>query len=81
MNKENTNTFIKLLAYEYVDLFNSDPEYAYSAAHITPIGLATKMTLGLATGGANKDGKAIRRTCQKLGIKHTYKAIHEYLTK
>jgi len=41
--------------------------------------LAARMTEGLPDGRSNKDTDAIRRTCKALGIKHTYKAIKEYL--
>jgi len=75
----NTITFRAELARQYVDLFKTDPDYAYSASRSTPEQLADKMTASLATGAANKDGKGIRRTCTALGIKYTYAAIREYL--
>ena len=71
--------FEDLLAANYVRLFESDPEYAYSAARTTPKQLAAKMVTALIAGTANKDGKAIKATCKSVGIKHTYKAIREYL--
>ena len=71
--------FNEELATQYTNLFANDPEYTYSAARITPGDLARKMTLGLASGSANKDGDGIKRTCKKLGIAHTYKAIRAYL--
>ncbi len=75
----NRDVFTARLKAAYVDLFQNDPEYAYSAAHTTPEALAEKMTAGLTTGSANKDGKAIARVCRQLGIKHTYTAIREAL--
>ena len=75
----NLDLFFETLAGEYEHLFEHDPEYAYSAAHIGPRDLARKMTLGLDRGSANKDGEGIKRTCKKLGINHTYKAIRAYL--
>ena len=42
--------------------------------------LAVRMTDGLKTGRANKDGNAIKRTCKALGIKFTYTAIKEFLS-
>ena len=42
--------------------------------------LAEKITSGLPTHGASKDSDAIKLTCKTLGIKHTYKAIQEFLT-
>lgn len=71
--------FLKLAAH-YADLFANDPEYAYSASRTTPHDLARKMTIGLDTGSANKDGDGIKRTCRELGIPHTYKAIRAYLS-
>lgn len=74
----NQQTFSSVLAYHYRELFKT-PDYAYSAAHCTPEGLAQKMTAGLLQGSANKDGEGIRRTCRDLKIKPTYTAIRLYL--
>ena len=71
--------FYALLASAYDDLFANDPDYAYAAARTTPDALADKMTEGLRTGSANKDGKGIQRACKALGIKYTYTAIKAYL--
>lgn len=71
--------FAATLAEQYADLFVNDPEYAYSASKCTPDSLARKMTIGLTSGRANKDGAGIKRTCKALGINYTYKAIREYL--
>ena len=79
MNQANRAIFELHLTRAYADLFDNDPEYAYSAARCTPSGLAYKMTLGLAKNEANKDGEGIKRVCKLLGIKYTYKAIDEYL--
>lgn len=70
--------FEAILAGQYRALFDT-PDYAYSAAHITPEALAAKMTDGLLTGRANKDGKGIANTCKALGIKYTYTAIKAFL--
>lgn len=72
--------FYSELESQYQFLFFSDPEYAYAASKMMPCQLARKMTLGLDCGTASKDGKAIRKVCQKLGINHTYKAIRAYLS-
>jgi hypothetical protein len=72
-------TFETKLAEAYADLFKNDPDYAYSASRCTPEGLAAKMTAGLRTGAANHDGAGIKRACKAVGIKHTHKAIREYL--
>lgn len=75
----NRDIFTARLTAAYEDLFSSDPEYAYSAAHTTPTALAIKMTAGLVTGAANKDGTGIKRVCRELKLPHTYKAIRAFL--
>ena len=74
----NKQQFENALIDAYRDLFANNPEYAYSAARCTPEGLAHKMTAGLHTGAANKDGEGIKRACKACGIKQTYKAIQEF---
>jgi hypothetical protein len=76
----NLDAFAARLELEYTDLFANDPEYSYSAIKITPSALARKMALGLDNNSANKDGKAIERTCKHFAIPHTYKAIRTFLT-
>lgn len=75
----NKETFQKELTSQYETLFKNDPEYSYSASRTTPEALAEKMTNGLITGDANKDGKGISNTCKILKVKPTYKAIKEFL--
>lgn len=41
--------------------------------------VATKIAIGLAKGTASKDDDGMERTCQQLGIKHTYAAIGRFL--
>lgn len=77
--QSNLDAFCARLTLEYAELFANDPEYAYSASRITPEALARKMTLGLDSGSANKDGEGIKRTCKHFKIAHTYKAIREFL--
>jgi hypothetical protein len=79
MTNNNITVFRNELTRQYEALFANDPNYAYAAARTTPAALADKMTAGLATGGANKDGDGIKRTCKTLGIKHTYRAIAAFL--
>jgi hypothetical protein len=81
MNTQHTLKFEEILIEQYRLLFKNDPEYAYAASRTTPEALAAKMTAGLIAGTANKEGDGIFRTCKALAIKHTYKAIKEYLTK
>jgi hypothetical protein len=67
-------------------------EYAHDAGYMAMLArnppdrphtlpeLAVRMTDSLKSGAANKDGNAIKRTCKVLGIKHTYKALKEFLS-
>lgn len=71
--------FHTVLTDQYKQLFETDPEYKYAAERNLPMDLARKMMNSLAEGTGNKDGKGIVRTCKALGIKHTYKAIQQYL--
>jgi hypothetical protein len=83
INQANFAIFESHLADAYKDLFANDPEYAYAVTrrhHVTPAELAHNMSKGLATGAANKDGEGIKRACKAVGIKHTYKAIQDYLS-
>jgi hypothetical protein len=41
--------------------------------------VAAKMLDAVKRGSFNKDSRAIRATCKRLGIKHTYTAIRDYL--
>lgn len=77
--KTNKERFIEVYTEKLRYEFTYNQEYFYSAARTTPKDLALKMTEGLIAGTANKDGDAIKKTCKQLGIKHTYKAIKEYL--
>ncbi len=70
--------FQTVLADQYSQLF-ALPEYAIAAARYSPAQLAEKMTDGLILGTANKDGDGIKRTCEALGLKHTYVAIKTFL--
>ncbi len=77
--QKNLDKFYEQLKTEYENLFKNDPEYAYAASRTNPADLARKMTLGLDSGSANKDGEGIKRTCKHFGIAHTYKAIRAFL--
>jgi len=76
----NKERFTEALTKAYQDLFSTNPEYSYSVAHTTPEALALKMTEGLITGAANKDGEGIKTACRQCGIKQTYKAIQSFLS-
>jgi hypothetical protein len=71
--------FEETLTEEYKILFKR-AMYAYVASKNTAEELAKIMTFGLTNGKASKDGEGVKNTCKKLKIKHTYKAIKEFLT-
>lgn len=75
----NKQLFEQTLTEEYKTLYATDP--AYSTFTISPEDLAKRMTHALYRTSGNKDGKGIKRTCKKLGINYTYKAISEFLEK
>lgn len=58
-----------------------DPEYDYvrSIKDNTPEKLADKMIDSILSKRASIDSKGFKLTCKKLGIKHTYKSIYEFL--
>ena len=76
------NIMVERFYDEYVDQLTAEitappDEYRYPVTYAPMV--ARKMVLALAKGTANKDSRAIRRTCRKLGIPYTYKAIRDYL--
>lgn len=73
--RTNFDRFFETLTAQYTDMVGTLP----SLSRLTPRELAEKMTRGLRTGEASKDGDGIRLTCKALGIAHTYKAIRAYL--
>ncbi len=79
MQSENFHLFKGELETVYTELFERDARYLYSRTNTTPKALAEKMTTGLLTGAASKDGQGIKSVCKKLGIKPTYKEIKLFL--
>jgi hypothetical protein len=75
---DNVKTFKATLERHYAYLFGTE-EYKVAANITTPEKLADRMTQGLKEREANKEGEGIKRTCKKLNIKYTYKAIAEFL--
>jgi hypothetical protein len=51
-------------------------EYVSTVPFIT---VYTRMLGAFDRGTYNKDSRAIRATCRRLGINHTYKAINEFI--
>ena len=76
----NVDIFKAELVKQYRRLINEgEADYIPVFMRMTPEDLAEKMMPALIRGSANKDGKGIQRTCKALEIKHTYKAINEFL--
>ena len=75
LNRENLNLF--MAAYS---------DFLYKAFTASPLDFALGYTLTLnnmawaiVSGTFNKDSDSFKKTCKQLGIKHTYKAIDEFL--
>lgn len=77
-NSINAQRFETVLTGQYRQLFET-PKYAVVAAKTSPEALAAKMLIGLVDGSTDKSGEGVVRACKALGIKHTYKAIADYL--
>ena len=56
---------------------NFPQEYAFGLSEVNDV--AHRMRLAFDRGSYNKDSRAIKATCKRLGIKHTYTAINAYL--
>lgn len=52
-------------------------EYTWPVENVPNV--AAKMIQAFRAGTYNKDGRAIKGTCKRLGIKYTYTAINAYL--
>jgi hypothetical protein len=84
-NEANYKEFVAVYTEQLERVYGNDAGYMAMLARMpegrnTIEGLAIRMTAGLLSGAANKDGDAIKGTCKQLKIKQTYKAIREYLT-
>jgi hypothetical protein len=51
--------------------------YAWPAEDVPKV--AAKMIAAVADRCYNKEGRAMQETCKVLGIKHTYKAINDFI--
>lgn len=56
---------------------NYPQEYTYGVDRVAEV--HNRMMIAIANKSFNKDSKAVKATCKKLGIKHTYTAIYEFL--
>ncbi len=53
-------------------------EYGFGPEMVSEV--AGRMRRAFCAGTFDKDGRAIKATCKALGIKHTYKAIKEFIS-
>lgn len=72
------DTFMAIYAAQLEASMRSFPDdYAYGLGELPKV--LERMRSAVTRGSFNKDSPAFRKTCKELGIKHTYKAIAEYL--
>lgn len=74
--------FIKMLTIGFELEFKTNPKYVvHFRTNTNPKDFAEEIVDGLIAGTASKDGECVQSTRRALGIKNTYKAIKEFLTK
>lgn len=74
----NLKTF--LVYYEknlYLSVQRYPEDYDYPISEVPEV--FARMAAAIQNGTFNKDSRAIKLTCKQLGIKHTYKAIEEFI--
>ena len=75
VNEAKFNEFIKLYG-EILEKNMSEKPHEYVKSFETTF---SNMSFAVLSGSFNKDSESFKETCKKLKIKHTYKAINEYL--
>jgi len=82
MTPSNAATFLAAYTEELERAMREHPEdYGTTQRDNTPEArakFAAHFVPGLASGKSSKDGRAVKATCRRLGIAHTYKAIAAY---
>lgn len=77
MDYRHLDIFMLIYQHELEQVVQQYPEeYGYPVDAVP--GVAAKMRVAFIAGTYNKDGRAIARTCKRLGIKHTRKALDAY---
>lgn len=75
---KNLNRFMETYERELTIAVQAYPdEYAYPADTVPEV--AGRMRAAIERGTFNHDGRGFRNTCRALGIKHTRRAIAEFL--
>lgn len=78
MNQEKLKNFQQLCREELINSYDKNPhEYYFPREQLTTI--AEKMCSAITAGTFNKDSTTFKRVCKRLGIKHTYTAINQYI--
>lgn len=78
MNETKYNHFCE--RYEHFmrkNVHDNPQDYHFDIREID--GVLLRMKAAIRKGSFNKDSHSFRAVCKELGIKHTYKAINEYL--
>lgn len=74
----NFETFVQTFTEELKKAVLKYPEeYAWPVEDVPVV--AAKMEQAFRAGTYNKDSRAIKNTCKRIGIPHTYKGISTYL--
>lgn len=77
---KNLQAFMDIYRAALADAVAKHPdEYAWPLADVPVV--AARMEAAIVRGSYNHDGRAFKATCKALGIKHTRKAIGEYLNR
>lgn len=75
----NLNTFCEVYREELEKSHRLNPnKYAWSISELDEV--AKRMFGAFERGTFNKDSEAVKATCKQLKIKHTYKAIKEFIS-
>lgn len=78
MNQEKLAKFKQLFAKHCAEAREKYPDhYSWPASELPNV--IARMHNAIDRGSYNKDSHAFRAVCKELGIKHTYKAIDDYL--
>lgn len=72
----NLDTFVTVYGEELAKAIAAFPD-EYSSTPVETV--LQRMSAALKRGTYNKDGRAFKATCKRLGLKHTYTEIGEYL--
>jgi hypothetical protein len=75
----NLQCFLEVYAEKLKEALKLYPEdYSWPESELPKV--LERMRVAIERGSFNKDGHALKATCKELKIKHTYKAIQEYIS-